>query len=163
MNAVLQDKFGRKIDYLRLSITDRCDLRCTYCLPKGFKGFEEPENWLTHNEIVQVVRVFAKMGVSRVRLTGGEPLLRRGIIDLVGSLSDLPGVDDLSLSTNATQLEKHAEGMVKAGLMRINVSLDSLKPERFAEITGRDCMNDVINGMMAAKYAGLNPRWRERR
>lgn len=157
MSTNLHDKFGRKIDYLRLSVTDRCDLRCTYCLPKGFKGFEEPENWLTHDEIVQVVRVFARLGVSRVRLTGGEPLLRRGIVDLVASISSLPGVEDLSLSTNATQLEKHAGSMVKAGLKRINVSLDSLDAGKFAEITGRDCMDGVISGLMAAKHAGLNP------
>lgn len=157
MKTVLHDKFGRKIDYLRLSVTDRCDLRCTYCLPKGFKGFEEPENWLDFDEIERVVGVFAKLGVSRVRLTGGEPLLRRGIIDLVDRLGALPGVEDLSLSTNATQLDKHAEDLIKAGLSRINVSLDSLRADRFAEITGRDCLHDVINGIMAAKHAGLQP------
>ena len=124
--SALIDRFGRRLSYLRVSVTDKCDLRCSYCMPKGFHGFEEPENWLNFDEIQRVVAVFARLGVARVRLTGGEPLLRRGLPDLVQRLSQLPGLDDISLSSNATQLAKHAQALRHAGLKRINVSLDSL-------------------------------------
>jgi cyclic pyranopterin phosphate synthase len=100
---MLSDRFGRAIDYLRVSVTDRCDLRCSYCIPKGFKGFE-PANWLRFDEIERVVAAFARLGTRRFRLTGGEPLLRRNLPQLVGALSALPGVEDLSLTSNGTQL-----------------------------------------------------------
>ena len=96
----LQDRFGRRVEYLRLSVTDRCDLRCTYCIPEGFHGFEEPSHWLSHDELVRVVGAFTRMGVNKVRLTGGEPLLRRDITQLSQRLGALPGIRDLSLSTN---------------------------------------------------------------
>ena len=99
----LIDPFNRPIEYLRLSVTDRCDLRCTYCLPEGFKDFEEPAHWLSFDEIVRVVGAFTRLGVARVRLTGGEPLLRAHLPLLAARLKRLPGLDDLSLSTNATQ------------------------------------------------------------
>ena len=104
----LIDGHGRRIDYLRVSVTDRCDLRCGYCMPKGFKGFETPANWLRHDEMARLVGLFAGLGVSKVRLTGGEPLLRRGVADLAGAIAALPGVADLSVSTNGTQLARHA-------------------------------------------------------
>ena len=104
---MLQDRFGRSIDYVRLSVTDRCDLRCTYCIPKGFKDFEEPADWLTFDEIERVMAAFTRLGTRRIRLTGGEPLLRRGISQLAARLAALPGLEDLSLSTNATQLARH--------------------------------------------------------
>ena len=156
MSEPLIDPFGRKIEYVRLSVTDRCNLRCFYCLPKGYKTFEEPANWLTFDEIERVIRAFAELGVNRVRLTGGEPLLRKGLPRLASTLSALPGVGDLSLSTNATLLERHAADLRRAGISRINVSLDSLKPERFARITGGR-LEPVIAGLMAAKDAGLAP------
>src|SRR5210317_8792 len=102
----LIDRFGRVIEYVRVSVTDRCDLRCFYCLPQGFHDFEEPEHWLTFEEMERVVGAFMRLGVSRIRLTGGEPLVRRGLPDLAGRLAVLPGLDDLSLSTNATQLAR---------------------------------------------------------
>ncbi|HRH30138.1 MAG TPA: radical SAM protein, partial [Aquabacterium sp.] len=102
----LIDSFQRPIDYLRVSVTDRCDLRCTYCMPEGFKDFEEPEHWLTFDETERLIAAFARLGVRRVRMTGGEPLLRHNLTELAARLSALPGVDDLSLSTNATQLAK---------------------------------------------------------
>ena len=108
---MLQDRFGRSIDYVRLSVTDRCDLRCTYCIPKGFKDFEEPADWLTFDEIERVMAAFTRLGTRRIRLTGGEPLLRRGISQLAARLAALPGLEDLSLSTNATQLARHAEAL----------------------------------------------------
>lgn len=152
----LIDKFGRRIDYVRLSVTDRCDLRCTYCLPQGFKGFEEPAHWLNFDEIERVLRIFGALGVSRVRLTGGEPLLRKNLVQLAARLHALPGIDDLSLSTNATQLPKHAQALQQAGVTRINVSLDSLNSQRFHAITGGR-LQDVLDGLMAAKKAGMHP------
>ncbi|MDO9371052.1 MAG: GTP 3',8-cyclase MoaA [Gammaproteobacteria bacterium] len=152
----LIDTFGRRIDYVRLSVTDRCDLRCTYCLPQGFKGFEEHAHWLSFDEIERVLRAFGELGVARVRITGGEPLLRKNLTQLAARLSALPGIEDLSLSTNATQLPRHAHALRQAGVTRINVSLDSLDPQRFHEITGGR-LQDVLDGLMAAKDAGLHP------
>lgn len=154
---MLRDSHGRKIDYLRLSVTDRCDMRCTYCMPEGFKGYEESAHWLGFDEIERVVATFARLGVRRVRLTGGEPLTRRGLAGLARRLSALPGVEDLSLSTNATQLARHAEGLREAGIKRLNVSLDSLDRERFAAITRRDALPAVLEGLAAAKAAGFSP------
>ena len=153
----LVDHFGRRIDYLRLSVTDRCDLRCSYCMPKGFRGFEEPANWLNFDEIERLIAVFGTLGVHRVRITGGEPLLRRNLPNLVARLNRLEGIEELSLSTNATQLDRHASALKHAGLTRINVSLDSLRRERIARITGRDCYDQIISGLMAGKSAGLAP------
>ncbi|OHX13122.1 GTP 3',8-cyclase MoaA [Chromobacterium sphagni] len=154
---MLIDRFGRAIEYLRLSVTDRCDLRCSYCLPKGFKGFEEPANWLTFDEIERVVAVFARLGTRRVRLTGGEPLLRRNLPELAARLSALPGLDDLSLTTNGTQLQRHALALRQAGVRRINLSLDSLRGDCVEQITGSDSLPRVLEGLMAAKAAGFAP------
>ncbi|MEN8763238.1 MAG: radical SAM protein, partial [Thiogranum sp.] len=129
------DPFGRAIEYVRLSVTDRCDLRCSYCLPKGFKDFEEPKDWLTFDEIERVIGAFARLGVTRVRITGGEPLVRKNMPELAARLASLPGIEDLSLSTNATRLDKQATALREAGISRINVSLDSLRADRFKEIT----------------------------
>jgi len=153
----LIDPFGRKIEYVRLSVTDKCNLRCFYCLPKGYNDFQEPEEWLTFDEIERVISAFARLGVERVRLTGGEPLTRHNLPQLAARLSALDGLDDLSLSTNAIHLEKHAEELFEAGVRRINVSLDSLKAERFADITGGGKLDKAIRGLMAAKAAGLKP------
>lgn len=153
----LTDRFGRRVNYLRLSVTDRCDLRCSYCMPKGFSGFEEPENWLRFDEISRVVAAFTRMGVGRVRLTGGEPLLRRGLPRLVSQLSEIPGLDDISLSTNATQLHKHAQTLREAGVHRINVSLDSLDKACIEKITGRDSFASIMAGLQAGKQAGFDP------
>lgn len=152
---MLSDRFGRTIDYLRVSVTDRCDLRCTYCLPKGFKGFEEPANWLTFDEIERVIAAFARLGVRRYRLTGGEPLLRRNLPALARKLTALPGVEDLSLTTNATQLASQAAALADAGVSRINVSLDSLQRDRVHAISGSDCLDKVLSGLKAASGAGF--------
>lgn len=153
----LIDPFGRRIDYIRLSVTDKCNLRCFYCLPKGFKDFDIPDDWLTFDEIERVIRAFAEMGVARVRITGGEPLVRKNLSQLINKLDAIPEINDLSLSTNATLLEKHAHDLKQSGIARINVSLDTLRPERFAEITGGSPLQPVIDGLMAAKNAGLTP------
>ena len=152
----LVDPFGRRVEYLRLSVTDKCNLRCFYCLPEGFRGFEEPDNWLRFDEIERVVAAFAGLGVNRIRLTGGEPLVRRDLPQLASRLAALPGVEDLSLSTNATLLQRHASDLREAGISRINVSLDSLRPERFKQITGGS-LAPVLEGLQAAKSAGFAP------
>ena len=154
--AQLLDPFGRSIDYVRLSVTDKCNLRCFYCMPEGFRNFEEPEHWLRFDEIERVIGAFAELGVSRVRLTGGEPLVRKGLPVLAARLAALSGVDDLSLSSNATLLSRHADDLKRAGISRINVSLDTLRPERFREITGGQ-LEPVLAGLMAAKAAGFAP------
>ncbi len=153
---MLIDPFGRRIEYVRLSVTDRCDLRCTYCMPEGFKGFEEPEHWLAFEETERLIGAFARLGVKRVRLTGGEPLLRRNLPELAARLSALPGIEDLSLSTNATQLAKHAHALWEAGVTRLNVSLDSLQRERVEKINGRDVFDRIMAGLNAARDAGFD-------
>ncbi len=155
-HSMLTDKFGRNIEYLRLSVTDRCDLRCQYCIPKGFKDFQEPDEWLSFTEIERVIRAFSELGTRRVRITGGEPLVRANLPDLVGRLSTLPGVDDLSLSTNATRLAKQAIALKQAGIRRINVSLDSLQADKFKQLTGGK-LDKVLAGLMAARKAGFSP------
>lgn len=152
----LVDPFNRPIEYVRLSVTDRCDLRCGYCMPKGFHDFEEPEHWLDFDEIERVMAAFGRLGVTRVRLTGGEPLVRKDLPQLAARLSALPGINDLSLSTNATRLSKHAHALKAAGISRINVSLDSLSADRFKEIT-QGKLEKVLDGLMAARDAGFKP------
>ncbi|MBV1777450.1 GTP 3',8-cyclase MoaA [Burkholderiaceae bacterium DAT-1] len=151
------DSFGRHIHYLRVSVTDRCDLRCTYCLPKDFKDYEEPAHWLSPDEMVRLVSLFVRLGVSKVRLTGGEPLLRRGVERIAAGISAIEGLKDLSLSTNGTLLGKMAAPMKAAGVARLNVSLDSLDPDCFARVTGRDCLDKVLVGLDAAREAGFSP------
>lgn len=153
--SALTDRFGRSIDYLRVSVTDRCDLRCSYCIPKGFRGFEEPENWLTFDELTRVMAAFARLGTTRFRLTGGEPLLRRNLPQLVQQIAALPQVQDLSLTTNGTQLVKMAQLLREAGVMRLNVSLDSLRGECVEQITGSDNLPKVLDGLRAARQAGF--------
>ncbi|MBW3638332.1 MAG: GTP 3',8-cyclase MoaA [Actinobacteria bacterium] len=155
MRAPLVDGFGRVHTDLRLSLTDRCNLRCTYCMPaEGLDWLPTPE-LLTDDELVRLVGVFASMGVRTVRLTGGEPLLRRGLPGLVARLSEL-GLRS-SLTTNGLGLARQAQALRDAGLNRVNVSLDTLRPERFLELTRRDRFADVVEGLRAAKLAGLDP------
>ena len=154
--AALIDRFGRKIEYLRLSVTDRCDFRCFYCIPKGFKGFTERENILSRDEYVRLVRLFSELGVSKVRLTGGEPLIHKDIEGIVRGISALPNITDLSMSTNASHLAEHAKMLKESGVKRINVSLDSLKPDVFKEITQGD-LTRVLDGLKVAKAVDLHP------
>jgi len=155
MRAPLVDGFGRVHTDLRLSLTDRCNLRCTYCMPaEGLDWLPKPE-LLTDDELVRLVTVFASMGVRTVRLTGGEPLLRKGLPGLVQRLAALDL--SLSLTTNGLGLERSAQALRDAGLRRVNVSLDTLRPERFLQLTRRDRFPDVLKGLAAAKRAGLEP------
>lgn len=153
----LIDPFGRKIDYIRLSVTDRCNLRCFYCIPKGFNDFEVPENWLNFDEIERVIGAFAELGVKKVRITGGEPLVRKGLDKLISRLHALPALEDLSLSTNATLLQRDARALKQAGVSRINVSLDTLRADRFKDITQSNDLASVLDGLQEARAAGLNP------
>jgi cyclic pyranopterin phosphate synthase len=156
VHTKLIDSFGRPIEYVRLSVTDRCDLRCSYCMPRGFRGFEVPEHWLTFDEIERVIGAFGRLGVNRIRLTGGEPLVRKNLPALAARLAALPGILDLSLSTNATRLARQAGALREAGISRINVSLDSLRAQRFREITGGK-LDKVLSGLMAGKASGFSP------
>lgn len=153
----MQDRFGRSIDYLRLSVTDRCDMRCTYCMPEGFRDYEEPKDWLDFDEIERVVAAFARLGTTKIRITGGEPLLRRNLAGLSSRLSRIDGVRDLALSTNATQLAQQAHALKAAGVTRLNVSLDSLCAERIHNITRRDALQSILDGLLVAKAAGFQP------
>ncbi len=153
----LVDPFGRKIEYVRLSVTDKCNLRCFYCLPKGFKDFETPENWLNFDEIERVIKAFGELGVNRIRMTGGEPLVRKNLSELASRISSLPGIDDLSLSTNATLLGQQAEDLYQAGIRRINVSLDTMHEGQFADITGGGKLKEVLEGLKKSKEVGFNP------
>ncbi|MFC3873019.1 GTP 3',8-cyclase MoaA [Neisseria musculi] len=152
---MLTDPFGRTVDYLRISVTDRCDLRCTYCLPKGFKGFAVPKDWLTLEETARIAAAFARLGTKRFRLTGGEPLLRKGLADLAAEINRQPGVEDISLTTNGTQLGRYARTLRQAGVRRLNISLDSLRGDCVKSITGTDCLPQVLEGIKTAKQAGF--------
>ncbi|MBU0654812.1 MAG: GTP 3',8-cyclase MoaA [Gammaproteobacteria bacterium] len=156
MDKGLVDPFGRTISYLRVSVTDRCDLRCFYCMPEAFNNYEVPDNWLTFAEIERVVNAFSALGVSRVRLTGGEPLVRQGVPELAGRLSAIAGINDLSLSTNANRLAREAQALKQAGVKRLNVSLDSLQAKRF-QLISKGKLEKVMAGLMAAREAGFRP------
>lgn len=153
----MRDSFGRRIDYLRLSVTDRCNLRCVYCLPEAAPRFAPSAALLTDDEIVALAGAFAETGVSKIRITGGEPLVRPGLPALVRRLSAIPGIEDLSLSTNGVLLAGLARELKAAGLSRVNVSLDTLDPERFARIARYGHLKDVLAGIESALEAGLGP------
>ncbi len=153
----LKDSFNRPISYLRVSVTDRCNFRCTYCIPSGGVAFRPHHEILTYEEITRVVEAAAALGVCKVRLTGGEPLAREGIVRLVEMLAGVPGIDDLALSTNGALLSRYAPALKAAGLRRVNVSLDTLRPERFAQVTGVDRLPQVLRGIEAAVDVGLTP------
>jgi GTP 3',8-cyclase len=154
----LVDSWGREIRSLRVSVTDKCNFRCTYCMPaEGLDWLPKPEV-LTYEEIARLVAVLAPMGVDEIRLTGGEPLVRRDLPTLVGMLASTPGVHDLSLTTNGVLLDRLAGPLVEAGLRRLNVSLDSLSHVRFAEVTRRDALDAVMRGLEEAeRHPELRP------
>ncbi len=158
--AALVDPFGRRIDYLRVSVTDRCDFRCTYCMAEDMT-FLPKADVLSLEEIDRLASAFIRRGTRKLRLTGGEPLVRRGVLDLVRSLSRhlaSGALDELTLTTNGSQLAKHAAALAAAGVRRINVSLDTLDPDKFARITRWGKLAPVLDGIAAAKAAGLHVR-----
>ncbi len=157
MSMVHLDEYSRAINYLRVSVTDRCNLRCTYCMPAEGVPWQPHSSLLSFEEIETVVRAAAQLGISKVRLTGGEPLVRLGIVELVRMLAQVPGVDDLSMTTNGTLLAQYAADLKAAGLRRVNVSLDTLRPERFRSITRLGSFEDALAGIAAAQEAGLTP------
>ncbi len=153
----LVDTYGRVHRDLRVSLTDRCSLRCTYCMPADFSDWIADEKLLTTDELITVIRLCVDAGITQVRLTGGEPLLRRDITDVVRRINELPKAPRISLTTNALRLAEVAQDLKDAGLARVNVSLDTLDPVRFKEMTHRDRFHDVIAGIEAAQAAGLTP------
>ncbi len=157
MSATCQDACGRTISYLRVSVTDRCNLRCVYCMPAEGIALRPHAEILRFEEIERLVRIAVGIGVVHVRLTGGEPLVRAGIADLTRMLADVPGLEDVTMTTNGTRLADLAVPLVAAGLRRVNVSLDTLRPERYRRITRCGELSDVLRGVEAARNAGLNP------
>jgi cyclic pyranopterin phosphate synthase len=156
MPAPLVDRFGRRIESLRISVTDRCDLRCFYCIPDDIEWLPRRE-LLSLEELARVARVAVEAGVRKIRITGGEPLLRKDLPVLVEQIAGLPGLEDLALTTNGTQLWRLAGPLARAGLERVNVSLDSLDPRTFFEMTRRDVHARVMAGIDTAEAAGLRP------
>ena len=160
-HSVLTDMFARTISYLRLSLTDRCNLRCMYCVTEDEKDGHLVKlgqgEILTYEELLRVVRVAVEMGISKLRLTGGEPLVRHNIMHFIDSLAAIDGLDDIRITTNGVLLEKYGQGLIDAGVTKVNISLDTLKRERFAEITGVDCFDKVWRGIEKALAVGFSP------
>jgi len=152
----LIDTYARTINYVRISVTDRCNLRCKYCVDGSF-GFIPHDEILSYEEILHFVKIVARLGVKKVRLTGGEPLARKGISYLLKEINNIEGIEDVSLTTNGVFLADKIDELKEAGLRRINISLDTMKKEKFAYITGVDAFDDVIKGIEKAIYAGLDP------
>jgi cyclic pyranopterin phosphate synthase len=155
---VLTDRFGRFHDYLRVSITDRCNFRCVYCMPEEGVVWQPREEILRFEEIERLARFFVERGVRKIRLTGGEPTLRKGYISLVESLAAIPGLNQLALTTNGTRLAQDAVALKTAGLASVNVSLDTLRQDRFFEITRRNELSRVLHGIGTAHAAGLETK-----
>lgn len=153
----LVDGFSRPITYLRISVTDKCNLRCVYCMPEGGLPWLRRDEILTYEEIVEIVAAAARAGVRSIRLTGGEPLLRRDLHRLIGAIAAVPGIDDIALSTNGLLLAQQLDELIAAGLRRVNLSLDTLQPERFEAIARRPGLEAVLAGIDAVVDAGLTP------
>ncbi len=152
----MYDQFNRKINYLRISLTDRCNLRCTYCVPVEGVTLMPKEDILSQKEIVEVVKTGSNLGITKIRLTGGEPLMRDDIVELVCQIKSINGIQELVMTTNGTRLTKYAKPLKEAGLDRVNISLDTLNPVKYNKIT-RGNLQDVLNGIDAALEAGLTP------
>jgi len=154
---ILKDNFNRKIEYLRISVTDLCNSRCKYCMPPEGVEFKSHDEILSFEEITNIVSVFAKLGIKKIRLTGGEPLVRRDIVDLVRKISNIKGINEVALTTNGLLLKKYAKQLKEAGLDRVNISIDSLDKEKYSLITRRSNLKDVFEGIEEAKKVGLEP------
>lgn len=157
MKNRLTDSQGRVINYLRLSVTDRCNLRCSYCIPSSQRNFIPHNEILSYEEIVKTLAVMAKNGLQKVRLTGGEPLVRKDIDLLVREIKKIQEIREVTITTNATLLSVHADRLKRSGIDRINISLDTLNPHTFEKITGKDELSFVLEGIQSAKEAGMTP------
>lgn len=146
----LIDPFGRKIEYLRISVTDRCDLRCSYCMSEDVE-FLPRQDILSFEEVVQIAQCFAKLGVTRIRITGGEPLMRKKLPLLIAEIKAINGIEEVAMTTNGTLLTQYAKPLFEAGLSRLNISLDTLQSDKFAQLTRRDRLNEVLAGIQEAK------------
>ncbi len=151
------DSYQRHIDYLRLSVTDRCNLRCIYCMPQEGMPKLSHADVLRYEEVVRLAGIAIAMGIRKVRITGGEPLVRRDVVHLCSRIAQLPGLESLTLTTNARLLAEHAERLYQSGVQRINISLDTLNPEKYARITRCDCFHEVWRGIEAAQRVGFHP------
>ncbi len=151
------DRFGRRIDYLRISLTDRCNLRCVYCMPATGMHFAPKDELLTDEELLRVVRLTTEVGFRKFRLTGGEPTVRPGLADLIAAIKALPGVEEVAMTTNAVLLARQAAKLAAAGLDRVNISIDTLDPDRFRRITRGGDIRKVFEGIRAAEEHGLTP------
>lgn len=152
----MNDAYGRNIHYLRVSLTDRCNLRCVYCMPAEMK-FAPLAHLLQDDELVRLIRIATSVGFDRVRLTGGEPTVHPNLVEIVGALAQIPGIQEIALTTNALKLEKLAHPLARAGLKRVNISIDTLDAERFSKITRIGKLEQVWRGILAAERAGLTP------
>ena len=148
------DRYGRVINYLRISVTDRCNLRCCYCMPEGVQDVGM-KNILTFEEIWEIVRTGVSLGITHIRITGGEPLMRKGCVDLIRGIREIPGVETITMTTNGVLLENYGKQLKEAGVDGVNISLDTLEPEEFYQITGTRELQEVLAGIRAAKTAGL--------
>jgi cyclic pyranopterin phosphate synthase len=152
--AVLADRYGRNFPYLRLSLLEACNFRCTYCLPDGYQANGKPR-WLTREEISRLLRGFAAVGLRKLRLTGGEPSLRTDLADIIAAAAATPGIETVAMTTNGILLRRHIERWRDAGLNAVNVSLDSLDPQRFHAITGHDRGLDILSGIDCARSSSM--------
>ena len=148
------DRYGREINYLRISVTDRCNLRCCYCMPEGVQDVGM-KNILTFEEIWEIVRTGVSLGITHIRITGGEPLVRKGCVDLIRGIREIPGVETITMTTNGVLLRNYGKQLKEAGVDGVNISLDTLDPEEFYKITGKRELQEVLAGIRAAKTAGL--------
>jgi len=154
----MKDNFNRNIDYLRISIIDRCNLRCIYCMPEeGITNLLPHHEILSYEEILKIVEIGVDLGITKIRITGGEPLLRKGIVSFIERLARIEGIRDIGMTTNGVLLKKFAKDLYNAGLKRVNVSLDSLDENKFRAITRVGLIDDVFEGIDEAKNAGLQP------
>lgn len=151
----MRDSFGREIEYLRISVTDKCNLRCRYCMPATGVPHKHHHELLRIEQFIEVVRAAAELGISKIRLTGGEPLVRKGIVDLVQGIAEVPGIEKVAMTTNGILLKSFASPLREAGLTHLNISLDTLDPEAYSLVTRGGSLQDALEGIMAAKEAGF--------
>lgn len=151
------DSYGRNINYLRISVTDLCNLRCRYCMPEKGVTKKQCDEILRLEEIYELAKIFVSLGVNKIRVTGGEPLIRKGVLNLIENISNLKGIEDFAITTNGIFLKKYAKDLKNAGLNRVNVSLDTLDEKKYHNITNGGCLKDVLEGIKEAKRVGLTP------